>query len=314
MIFLQKQKSAILLFHRVMPVRDKMWDPMDPALFEQTLKFVKKNFNTLPLNELLFSPPQASSKPLAAITFDDGYKDFADYAVPLLNKYSLPASMFIVTECVDKNLPTWTFVLDYLFEKTKKLSLDNFNFPELNNEFQKTKWINEEDRISYGKKFKQYLKWISSSVRSNVIDNLLLNFNDVKHPAGMMLTWNEIKQIKAAGFDIGSHSITHVTLATVEGNNELNSELIGSKRIIKERADIDTEIISYPCGNYDERVKSFSKNAGYKAGLAVDRQLYDAKKQDLFEVPRIELYNESWLKTKLRVNGTISMIEKYLRR
>jgi hypothetical protein len=46
----------------------------------------------------------------------------------------------------------------------------------------------------------------------------------------------------------------------------------------------------------------------------VNRRLYNNKKDDLFEIPRIELYSESWLKTKMRVNGTISFIENLLGR
>ena len=297
-----------------MPVRNKMWDPMDPALFEDILKYVQKKFNTLPLNELLFNPPLHSSKPLAAITFDDGYKDFIDYSIPLLNKYSLPASMFVVTDCIEKNFPTWTYIIDYVFEQTKKLQLKDFSFPTLNKEFQKTKWVNNEERISYGKIFKQYLKGIPASVRSAVIENLLSNFDDVSGSEGMMLTWNDIRQIKNAGFDVGSHSVTHTTLATVEDDNELKYELQESKNQLKEKAGIDPNIFSYPCGSYNERVKQFTKNAGYKAGLAVDRQLHNPAKNDLFEVPRIELYNESWIKSKSRINGTISFIEKILGR
>src|SRR5438067_13192415 len=115
MIFLSKQNSAVLLFHRVTPVRDKMWDPMDPVFFDNTLLYVQKNFHTLPLNELLFDVPRHSSKPLAALTFDDGYKDFIDYSIPILNKYSMPASMFVVADCIENNTPTWTYVIDYVF-------------------------------------------------------------------------------------------------------------------------------------------------------------------------------------------------------
>lgn len=295
-----------------MPVRDKMWDPMDPGLFENIFKYVQRKFHTLPLNEVLFHPPAHSSKPLAAITFDDGYKDFIDYSIPILHKYSMPASMFIVTDCIEKNLPTWTYIIDYVFEHTKKLALKDFNYPSLNKEFQKTKWINNEDRITYGKKFKQYLKGIPSTTRSAIIQNLLSNFDDTSSPTGQMLTWNDIKQIKSAGFDIGSHSVTHVTLATVEDDNELKYELLESKKQLKEKAGIDPTVFSYPCGSYNKRVKEFTKDAGYKAGLAVNRQLYNPAKNDLFEVPRIELYNESWIKSKSRINGTISFIEKIL--
>jgi peptidoglycan/xylan/chitin deacetylase (PgdA/CDA1 family) len=314
MIFLSKQKRTVLLFHRVSPVRDAMWDPMDPALFEDILGYVEKKFNTLPLNELLFEPPSHSSRPLAAITFDDGYRDFMDHSMPLLKKYSLPADMFIVTECVDNNLPTWTYVIDHLFENTNKLQLDHFNFHSLAESYRQIKWVNIEERIHYGKRFKQQLKWIPSQERNDIIEKLMQNFNDVQRPHGMMMTWEDVKQVNAAGFGIGSHSVTHETLATIEDDGALMNELQNSKKIIKDKTGIDPRVFSYPCGDYDERVKKFTKEAGYEAGLAVDQKLYSPSKDDLYEVPRIELYNESWIKSRARINGTISFIEKILQR
>jgi peptidoglycan/xylan/chitin deacetylase (PgdA/CDA1 family) len=291
-----------------------MWDPMSPALFEDILSYVQKKFNTLSLNELLFEPPEHSSKPLAAITFDDGYRDFMDHSVPLLKKYSMPADMFIVTDCVEKNMPTWTYVIDHLIEKTSKLKLENFNFHSLADEYRQEKWENDEERIHFGKRFKQQLKWIPSHERNDIIENLELNFNDVQSPHGMMMTWDDIRQASAAGIGIGSHSVTHETLATIEDDAMLVNELQNSKKIIKDKTGIDPQVFSYPCGNYDDRVKKFTKNAGYKAGLAVDQKLYLPSRDDLYEVPRIELYNESWIKSRARINGTISFIEKILQR
>ncbi len=313
MIFFSKPASIILLFHRVNPYRDKMWDPMDIELFENTLKYVQRKFHTIPLNELLFDTPTQSSKPLAAITFDDGYHDFSDYSMPLLQKFNLPATLFVVTNCTENNTPTWTYLVDYLFENTYKLQLANFKFPDLPVEFQNVKWINKDQRMDYGKRIKQYLKWIPSAKRQVIIRSLVDNFNDVKKPDGMMLTWKELNEIKAAGIEIGSHSITHSTLASVEDENELKQEVEVSAKILKEKLGVISPVFSYPCGSYNERVKAFTKNAGYKAGLAVNGRLYNPSKDDLFEVPRIELYNQSWIKTKMRMNGTVSFIEKILK-
>ena len=314
MIFFSKQISIVLLFHRVTPFRDKMWDPMDTRLFEKTLKYVQKKFNTISINELLFDPPAYSAKPLAAITFDDGYHDFLDYSLPLLKKHNLPASLFVVTDCIEKNIPTWTYRVDYLFENSKKLQLDNFNFFELPIELKKTKWKNNEDKIIYGKRLKQYIKWIPSDKRNAIISNLLINFNDVKNPEGMMLSWKELGEIKGAGIEIGSHSVTHSTLASIEDKNELKNELEISAKILREKLGTISPVFSYPCGSYNETVKDFTRNAGYKAGLAVNGRLFNPSEKDYFEVPRIELYNQSWIKTKMRMNGTISFVEKILNR
>jgi peptidoglycan/xylan/chitin deacetylase (PgdA/CDA1 family) len=314
MLFFSKQKAVILLLHRVLPTRDMMWDPMDPALFEHTLNYVQRRFHTIPLNELLFDVPVLSAKPLAAITFDDGYRDFIDYSIPLLKKYHMPASMFVTTDCIDRNLPTWTYLLDYVFEKSSILVFKNFDASALPSAYQHTKWRSNTERAVYGKKLKQYLKWVPASIRKKTIDAIIKNLQDVPLPGGMMMSWQDVKEVHAAGYEIGSHSVSHPTLATIEDDAELDYELIHAARQLKEKAGIDPVVFSYPCGSYDGRVINHTRNAGYKAALAVDRQLYKKDSDDIFAIPRIELYNEPWQKTRMRINGTISFIEKIIKR
>jgi peptidoglycan/xylan/chitin deacetylase (PgdA/CDA1 family) len=310
MLLFSRQNIAILLFHRILPQRNEMWDPIDPALFKQTLEYVQKYFHVAPLSEILFNPKPLSGKPLAAITFDDGYHDFIDYAIPLLDKHKMKASMYVVSDCIDKNLPTWTYIIDYLFMASKKLTWENFNFPDLPAEYQVVKWNSAQERINYCKKIKQYLKWIPATKRSIIIDSMLDNFNDIESPSGMMMNWNEVKQVHAAGFEVGSHSVSHSTLATIEDDAVIEFELKESARKIVENTGITPEIFSYPIGNYDERVKKLTKAAGYKAALAVNKKIYNPMVDDIFEIPRIELYNENWLKTKMRVNGAISYLNQ----
>jgi peptidoglycan/xylan/chitin deacetylase (PgdA/CDA1 family) len=313
MLFYAKQTAVVLLLHRVLPERDTMWDPMDPALFEQVLQYVQRNFNTIPLEELLFDKPATGTRPFAAITFDDGYRDFIDYSIPLLKKYNLPASMFVTTDCIDKNIPTWTYVMDYLFEKTDQLSLKDFDATGLPEKFSVANWQSNHDRIQYGKIIKQHLKWVPSSIRKRTIETVINSFDDVQLPKGMMMNWDEVRQIHDAGYNVGSHAVSHATLASIEDDDELDYELQNSATQLKEKAGISSSIFSYPCGSYDKRVEEHTRKAGYKAALAVDRQLYNADKNGIFAVPRIELYNENWQKSRMRMNGAISFIEKIIK-
>ena len=58
--------------------------------------------------------------------------------------------------------------------------------------------------------------------------------------------------------------------------------------------------------------KQLAEKAGYKIGLAVKQNVHNPQKDDLFEVSRIELYNESWWKTRLRITNTLENIKKTL--
>lgn len=48
-------KIKNFLFHRVNPERDLMWDPMDPKLFEQSIRYLKKNYQIVLLEEFILS-------------------------------------------------------------------------------------------------------------------------------------------------------------------------------------------------------------------------------------------------------------------
>ena len=49
------------LFHRVHPKRDKLWDPMDPALFEKCIKYITKNYDVVSLEEYVLSEKKYNS-------------------------------------------------------------------------------------------------------------------------------------------------------------------------------------------------------------------------------------------------------------
>jgi len=306
-------KAGIFLFHRVSPQRDKLWDPLSPERFDEILKYLKKNYEIYHAETLLAENKNLyHKKPLASIVFDDGYKDYIEYALPILKKHNLPSSMYVVTSCVESGTPPWTYILDNAIANTKKnkLVLETSLLPlELRN----VSWKNETEKIAFAKKFKLFLKLVPDSVRRKLFEQTINSLVEVEAPQNLMMNWKEICEIKTSGTLIGSHTHSHPLLAKIDNESEIENELILSAKKIKENIGEFPLTISYPIGSFDNRIKRLSKKSGYKFGLAVEQKVYESEKQDLFEVPRIELYNEPMLKTKLRINGTLEKIKKVLR-
>ena len=73
----------IYSFHRISPVRDALWDPVDPKLFEKIIRYLTKNYKLVNVEDL----GNVKGDNLACVVFDDGYKDAMKYAVPILKKY-----------------------------------------------------------------------------------------------------------------------------------------------------------------------------------------------------------------------------------
>ena len=94
----------------------------------------------------------------------------------------------------------------------------------------------------------------------------------------MAITWDQLKEMKADGFAIGSHSISHSDL-TLHQDGEtktdwmarVNKELSGSKKIIDKKLRQNTYILAYPYGKYDEQSVKIARNAGYKIAMSVER-------------------------------------------
>src|SRR5687767_11633417 len=112
------------LFHRVSPQQDKLWPPMHPTLFEDIIRTLCRSHTICALeNSVERGFEKAGGRPLATILFDDGYKDNIEYAVPILQRYQCPASFYVVTGCIDNNIPTWTYIVDHLLQNTHVQSL-----------------------------------------------------------------------------------------------------------------------------------------------------------------------------------------------
>ena len=92
------------------------------------------------------------------------------------------------------------------------------------------------------------------------------------------ITWDQLREMKANGFSIGSHTVAHSDL-TKKGEDEseqdflsrIKKELRDSKKIIDKKMGQDTIILAYPYGNCDQRVIEYSKEAGYKMAMTVKR-------------------------------------------
>lgn len=296
------------LFHRVSPQRDELWDPMSVELFEKCIKYITKKYYVLKIEDLPEHIGQNHKKCFATISFDDGYKDNIINALPILTKYNVKASFYVVTDCINFNKLTWTHQLEFQFANTKqtKISLD-FDF--LPKEFRVNEIKSREEKIMFVKKLKPLLKKVTHEQRKLVLERIDLAFNDLVFPK-LMMNWDDLRELVQLGHAIGSHTVSHCMLGTIEKLEEAEAELINSAKEIQLNLGFFPKAISYPVGSYNKSIIELSKKVGYELGLAVKQDIYLPDDQNLFEIPRIELYNESWWKTRLRITHTLEKVKK----
>lgn len=92
------------------------------------------------------------------------------------------------------------------------------------------------------------------------------------------VTWDQLREMKADGFEVGSHSVTHcdLTKKIADEDNKafrerIEREILVSKQIIDKELSQDTRSIAYPYGKYNQSLLSICEQGGYRVGLSVQR-------------------------------------------
>lgn len=92
---------------------------------------------------------------------------------------------------------------------------------------------------------------------------------------GGSMTWEQLAEMRDAGVDIGSHTVSHSALNARKGKTEeqyrewLKSEIAGSKELLEEKLGIQVKTIAYPYGLHNEVVREVVKESGYEGGFTV---------------------------------------------
>ena len=123
---LSARRSGLIVFtyHRIAdPFRNLFYDPVisaSPESFRTQVQWLQKHFRIIALDELISRlDDQAPCRELLVLlTFDDGYKDNFDVAMPILRELGVPATFFIPPAFLeDPRLPWWDHIA-YVLKRT----------------------------------------------------------------------------------------------------------------------------------------------------------------------------------------------------
>ena len=105
-----------------------------------------------------------------------------------------------------------------------------------------------------------------------------------------MLRWDELKEIVALGYEIGSHTKTHARFSEISHDAALlEEEILGSKQVLEQRLGNECKYISWPYGRMtdaDDESLKITKSAGYRACFGAYRGTIISKETDMFRIPR----------------------------
>jgi len=297
----------IFTYHRVYPGKDNLFvKNVCLEEFEKQVKYLKENFKIYSLEKLinLLSKPKIDNpikENIAVITFDDGYKDNYIYAYPILKKYQVPATIFLISGYIGKDELFWWDKVGYIISNSQKSSINIPNFGDFS-------LIDSQKKLHCISFLLRRFKNISNQLKNEYIINLQ-KICDVTIPSGLaekiILSWDEIREMSDNGISFGAHTLNHPNLANID-LNEVEKEIVDSKKMIEERLKTDITLFAYPYGtksDYNNEIIELIKNAGFKCACSSNHQLVNKyNMEDMYHLSRIQVSNH-FDKFKIEISG-----------
>jgi peptidoglycan/xylan/chitin deacetylase (PgdA/CDA1 family) len=268
-------KAVVLTYHRVLPSerqRDSFSSNaivVTPETFELHLKFIRRFLR--PVTPAEFTRRLSSGEPFESrtclVTFDDGWYDNMEYALPLLRKYGVPAVLFVPTDFPGGDRYFWYDRLSrLLFYARQHYGMSDELLDRLGAREMLT--MNERDARQAIRSIISNLRSAPESVIDNAIEELQAALSRTQPDLCLrgedyFLTWQQLAALsKSEVFFIGSHAATHTAMTDIDLDT-VSEELIRSKTEIQQRLDVEPALFAYPNGNVNAQIASRVRDAGY---------------------------------------------------
>jgi peptidoglycan/xylan/chitin deacetylase (PgdA/CDA1 family) len=244
-------------------------------MLERHLDWVGRRFSFVSLDELgsHLDGGESARKTVAAITFDDGYRDVYEHAFPLFQRKGIPAAMFVVTDLVgtsnlqvhDRIYLLVTRVLSA--EASARRDFGRFLFALGIRSLEAAKVSGAgSDAAAVARALFNDLPQAELLRVCEALESCV-GPEDEAPTALLPVTWEMLGEMHRAGWTIGSHTCTHALL-TNESPARIREETAGSRRELEHRLGITVDHFAYPAGLFDSMVVSAVAAAGYRFAYA----------------------------------------------
>jgi len=278
-----RQSGVVLLYHRVANLASDLQEvAVRKAHFAAHLNVVRDVARVVPLRDI-----GKLDEPHVAITFDDGYRDNAQVAAPMLKAAGIPATFFVVSGFVGAAEAPWWTVLEALCQLSEqaepvqidrsgiKLWVDARNRAGLDRLYWALYWRLRPLPLDHIHEFMQELAATLGPPPETLRTDLFMRADDLTRVAADDL------------FEIGSHTANHPFLAS-QTSEAQERELNDSRAMLEDLTKKPVISLSYPYGGpgaYDETTIALARAAGYERACIV-RNLCVGPDTDPMRIPR----------------------------
>lgn len=288
--------GVILMLHSVRPARIAPFRPN--AALEVTPEFLGETLDVLAAEGFEFVPldavpgrlsGDAGSPPFAAVTFDDGYRDNRDHALPVLRARGIPWTVFVTTEFAAGTGRVWWVELERAIER-----LDEIRISDPRGEIV----LPARTPTQKARAFTTLHARARAAARpalieevDRVVDAARLDPHQILRE--LCMDWDELAHLSILpDVQIGAHAVTHHALARLDPD-AARREILGGRRILEDHVGVPVRHLAYPYGDAGAagpREFDLAREAGFQTAVTTrPGHLFARHVNALQALPRVSI-------------------------
>ena len=308
--------GVIFMLHHVSPKPVEGFEPnrilrVHPDFLEDVICRVRgAGFDIIGLDEVPTRLSEAAvgegrKAPFACFTFDDGYRDNRDYALPVFKRHGVPFTVYVPTGFADGHADLWWLNLELAIGKKNKIEvLRDGGVWQFNTE-------TPEAKYSAFHEIYWWLRSLNEQEARGIVRDLVASADLDANEAGcrLVMSWDELREFSREPLvQIGAHTCTHRALSKLD-LDEARREISVSIERIEHELGLSCRHFSYPYGSVcaaGEREFELARELGVKTAVTTRKGLLHAHHADaLTALPRLSLNGDfqDWRYTNVLLSG-----------
>lgn len=289
---------SILIYHRVLAQKDPLFPgEVDSADFENHLHILKSMFTVVSLSSAITHARSGTLPPRAAcITFDDGYADNEEIALPILQRHGLSATFFVATGFLNGGRMWNDTVIELVRGSPERvldasaLGLGSYRLGTL-----------DERRAAITALIAQ-LKYLPLDERLAQV-NRLVDLAGIALPNNLMMTSDQVRALHCAGMEIGGHTVNHPILAALPAATA-RQEIADGKHSLEAMTGAPVRLFAYPngkpgadyCADHVKMVQELGFEGAVSTSWGASRG-----NSEVFQLPRFSPWDHTPARFALRM-------------
>ena len=270
--------AAILMYHSVLPDPSQWVDTWgeiahSELVFRAQMELLAREFRPISLDEAIKLMRSGDGLPRRSVvvTFDDGYADNYEFAMPVLNQAGVPATFYVTVDCVENKRLPWPSRLRFAFRNTKLSAWSDShgkNWPLNLPAEREDAFLSSCDACCQ----------LSGTAQEEFVVRVEQEL-DAKIPCqqnSLMLGYEQLRALRRHGHIVGSHTMTHPNMAYLKAEDAVR-ELTESKRRLELNLETPIRHFSYPCPalspHWSTKTAEQTQVAGYETAVTTDNGL-----------------------------------------